>query len=270
MLRCAQLKRKVSAAATAFGPGCKAFLSLKAKFSALLRRRTLHGSQAWLDKARLWRFALLQDPQGFFDPTDSLAFALMAITREQSNDRRLQSAISRGAAPVMPGGGALDCPLTYSAEAIRQTVPEALLRAAGVLSGDATDLGGLGFIRSGLQSEPPPALVRLQSINLPREMRGMLNGSMRGSFKGVNASFRGGSMRGGTQRLGSIRIGERAAATFGGGAAGGGGTGGGSPADDWYGIGDGISEQWEEVRMSPRSLSLTQFAMADDSDGLSS
>lgn len=34
-------------------------------------------------QARLWRIIFLQDGQGFFEPTDSLAFALLAISADQ-------------------------------------------------------------------------------------------------------------------------------------------------------------------------------------------
>jgi hypothetical protein len=54
------------------------FDDLVARFKDLLSGGNLHTRSDWLEKARLWRLILLQDPAGFWDASGGLAFALHA------------------------------------------------------------------------------------------------------------------------------------------------------------------------------------------------
>lgn len=168
----------------------------------MLDEGTLMDSDDWLKKARMWRFVFLQEREGFFEPTDSLAFAMLALRPKQvpkakvftgvmkyvmqinrsdvghldaddtdSSDggedgeallRREEMDETGRHSPPTGGGRAAhahrrvpavglkrgqnlvlqqvhgeehvlddeltDCPLTYSAEAIRKTLPRALKR----------------------------------------------------------------------------------------------------------------------------------------------
>lgn len=78
-----ELGERQHRAALFFGAEAATFLDLEGKFAALLSSDALGEAKGWFRKARLWRMVFLQDKEGFFEPTDSLAFALLAVLPNQ-------------------------------------------------------------------------------------------------------------------------------------------------------------------------------------------
>ena len=159
-----QLASRVDAARKYFGdarvPGVDLdFEALRSRFVLLLSEGNLSGRTDWLEKARLWRFVLLQRSDGGFALTKSLAFALQA--REGAVPPRMKKPSKWFAvlAALVGGGGddesdeeeelddalrddaedddgddaeeqdgdagefVADCPLSFSARAIAQRLP---------------------------------------------------------------------------------------------------------------------------------------------------
>jgi hypothetical protein len=83
------------------------FLELLCMLKAMLSRENLRRNAGWLNRARLWRLALLSSPVGSYEPSGGLAFSLYATSENDdwSQDPRA------------------DCPLSFSSAAILQSVP---------------------------------------------------------------------------------------------------------------------------------------------------
>ena len=164
-----QLAEHVSAARNFFGdvrvPGIDhGFEGLRSLFVLMLSGGNLSGRDDWLEKARLWRFALSQRADGGWpESSPSLAFALQAREGavpprakkpskafailaalftgggESSDDELLEDAIDEDmtrkddgadeATARDDGSGVpfvVDCPLTFSTRAVEQRLPPAL------------------------------------------------------------------------------------------------------------------------------------------------
>ena len=52
-------------------------------FLTLLSQGTITGRSRWLARARFWKLMMSQRPEGFFDPSDSVAFALQARAAQE-------------------------------------------------------------------------------------------------------------------------------------------------------------------------------------------
>ena len=155
-----------TAAASAFFAGVTVpntmhgFDSLLSSFLVMLSPGNLSSRGDWLEKARLWRLIFLQQPDGGWRMTDSLAFALEAhagkrpehvpkrsklldviglITGDSSLGDFIDDALtssddgggsdsSDGDAPRSKAKPLTDCPLTFSATALRRRMPPDLLR----------------------------------------------------------------------------------------------------------------------------------------------
>lgn len=74
-----ELGERQRAAAYHFGDEAGTFLDLEGKFAAMLDEATLMDNESWLKKARMWRFIFLQEREGCFEPTASLAWAMFAL-----------------------------------------------------------------------------------------------------------------------------------------------------------------------------------------------
>jgi hypothetical protein len=162
----AELARRQKAASGHFAgvrvPGIAfGFDALLSMFLVMLSPGNLSSRGDWLEKARLWRLIMLQQQDGGWRVSESLAFAVEAhagspppprdapskcatvlgLLAGGELDEALEEALTsssdddeedaavlreqRGAATLM---GRIDCPLTFSATAIRQRMPKALLR----------------------------------------------------------------------------------------------------------------------------------------------
>lgn len=82
----------------------RSFRELHYLFTGMLVPSQIPLTRRWIIRARLWRLILLQTPEGYFDISDGLAFALNAHVEDDDD--------------------ANDCPLTCQPEAIWETVPE--------------------------------------------------------------------------------------------------------------------------------------------------
>ena len=139
------------------------FEALHAMFLVMLSPGNLSNRGDWLEISRLWRFILLQQSDGGWSPSQSLAFALQAhegarpppppprnifrkvlgaLLGDDDLDDALDDAIedvmtssddededdvkARDAAAKASTVKILDCPLTFSATAIRRRLPPAL------------------------------------------------------------------------------------------------------------------------------------------------
>jgi hypothetical protein len=60
------------------GRQARQFLRLYTIFKEMLISGTLRGAKNWLPKARMWRTILLANDEGFWEPSEQLAFALLA------------------------------------------------------------------------------------------------------------------------------------------------------------------------------------------------
>lgn len=112
-----QLNEQLEKASTFFEGTASAsgleFRRLVFLFTGLLFPANLPQESNWVVRARLWRFIFLQREDGSFELTQGLAGALHAHTDE--------------------AGDADDDPLSFSPEAVRRTMPEAM----GAVVGDA-------------------------------------------------------------------------------------------------------------------------------------
>ena len=158
-----ELARRTAAASAFFDgiivPGTMhGFDDLLARFKVLLAPGNLSSRGDWLGKARLWRLILLQQPDGSWRMTDSLAFAFEAhpgkrpkhvpkrsklldliglFTGDAGLDDIIDEALSDGddddsddSSGSEDGAGfkkSYDCPLTFSAVAMRKRLPRELL-----------------------------------------------------------------------------------------------------------------------------------------------
>ena len=158
-----ELARRTAAASAFFNgvivPGTMhGFDDLLARFKVLLAPGNLSSRGDWLEKARLWRLILLQQPDGSWRMTDSLAFAFEAhpgkrpkhvpkrsklldliglFTGDAGLDAIIDEALSDGddddsddSSGSEDGAGfkkSYDCPLTFSAVAMRKRLPRELL-----------------------------------------------------------------------------------------------------------------------------------------------
>jgi hypothetical protein len=148
------------------------FFELLMKFKCLLAGDNVRKSNGWLNRARLWRLILLANDEGWYDPSQGIAFALQSTRGAPPPAGRVRSFFVRlwdkvrvaaeavafcfgfetsaeedleaddgdkdademaEAALREEGTAPADCPLTYSVLAIINTVPRAL-RSSPVLS----------------------------------------------------------------------------------------------------------------------------------------
>ena len=161
-----ELARRTAAASAFFAgvtvPNTKhGFDSLLSSFLVMLSSGNLSSRGDWLEKARLWRLIFLQQPDGGWRMTDSLAFALEAHAGKRpdhvpkrsklldligliTGDSALDDLIDDALTSSDDGGGSgsdgnappnkakakplTDCPLTFSATALRRRMPPDLLR----------------------------------------------------------------------------------------------------------------------------------------------
>ena len=143
------------ASAAAFFAGRKVagiahdFTELCSLFSLMLGfdNGSMASSVKWLDNARLWRLILLQQPDGGWDLSDSLAFVTLAhdghlpkgdtvaeclarcAARADLEDTELASDVASNGDDMMKAAG--DCPLTFSPQQLRHRMPSALLNLPG-------------------------------------------------------------------------------------------------------------------------------------------
>ena len=157
-----ELARRTAAASAFFSgitvPGTMhGFDDLLARFKVLLSPGNMSTRGDWLAKARLWRLILLQQPDGSWRMTDSLAFAFEAhagkrpkhvpkrsklldliglFTGDAGLDDIIDEALSDDDADSDDSSGSedgagfkksYDCPLTFSAVAMRKRLPRELL-----------------------------------------------------------------------------------------------------------------------------------------------
>ena len=158
-----ELARRTAAASAFFAgvvvPGTMhGFDSLLASFKVLLAPGNLSSRGDWLEKARLWRLIFLQQPDGSWRMTDSLAFAFEAhagrrpkhvptrsklldliglFTGDAELDDIIDDALTDSdkdsdddSSGSEDGDGfkkAYDCPLTFSAAAMRKRLPGELV-----------------------------------------------------------------------------------------------------------------------------------------------
>ena len=157
-----ELARRTAAASAFFSgitvPGTMhGFDDLLARFKVLLSPGNMSTRGDWLAKARLWRLILLQQPDGSWRMTDSLAFAFEAhagkrpkhvpkrsklldfiglFTGDTGLDDIIDEALSDDDADSDASSGSedgagfkksYDCPLTFSAVAMRKRLPRELL-----------------------------------------------------------------------------------------------------------------------------------------------
>jgi hypothetical protein len=167
------------AAAAAHFAACRTvagnFDDLVSRFKDLLSGGNLHTKARWMEKARLWRMILLQDPSGFWDATPGLAFALHATSARPGaargrpvaweaalravrncvddgdawahSDDEVDAAVADAHTPVSPDGSAApstpstpapatsDDPLAFSLEGVTASVPRALRAATAAPPG---------------------------------------------------------------------------------------------------------------------------------------
>ena len=158
-----ELARRTAAASAFFDgltvPGTMhGFDDLLARFKVLLAPGNLSSRGDWLEKARLWRLILLQQPDGSWRMTDSIAFAFEAhagkrpkhvpkrsklldliglFTGDAELDDVIDAALtdsdaddSDDSSGSEDGAGfkkSYDCPLTFSAMAMRKRLPRELV-----------------------------------------------------------------------------------------------------------------------------------------------
>ena len=138
------------------------FDALVSMFTVMLSGGNLSSRNDWLEKAKLWRLVLLQDADGGWDLTESLALALEAhdgkrpprtarkpsmlstllgalVAEDEDLDDAMDDAIEEAmassddseaedakAAAAPSGRRASDCPLLFSRSAVRQRLPAPL------------------------------------------------------------------------------------------------------------------------------------------------
>jgi hypothetical protein len=62
------------------------FYHLYEKFKCMLVPDNLYKSAGWFDRARLWRVIFLANEEGWFDPSQGLAFSLQAVCASPAED----------------------------------------------------------------------------------------------------------------------------------------------------------------------------------------
>lgn len=110
------------------------FTDLLRRFRILLGANSIFTKNRWLKRSRLWRFVLLMDPKGFFDPTPGLAHALGAQRVLPTHVGHLKRREAQGWRSLLVARSKTACAWNFSVcfGATRSASPRSLCRRRGL------------------------------------------------------------------------------------------------------------------------------------------